>query len=99
MSLYLLDEAAKELGVCTNTLRGHIARGEVAVIQVGHGSRRKHVRIPSFEIDAYKARHLCRSSGVVKNKFSGLSLKSKGVEFADLLAKRQSEKRELRKTA
>lgn len=43
--LLKLTEAAQFLGISVRTLRGHITKGRLPYVQLGHGTMRRYVRV------------------------------------------------------
>lgn len=54
-TLLTIQEAARDLGISTKTLRKFVDKGQLATIHVGLGGTRRHVRISREDLQALRA--------------------------------------------
>ena len=52
-TLLTLAQASEILAISTKTLRAHISAGELAYINIGHGDKRKDIRIDPDDLRAF----------------------------------------------
>ncbi|RLP80540.1 DNA-binding protein [Xanthobacter tagetidis] len=53
--LLTMDEAAREMGICTTTLREHVRHGEIPFISLGRGEKRKRRMFDPADLQAFIA--------------------------------------------
>lgn len=89
-----LSDAAKALGISIGTLRSYIAGGEIAVIDVGLGPYRRHLRIDQRELHDFQARRIFRFTNTKTDGPTPTSSRSPVIRslFAVRRAKRLSER-------
>lgn len=89
-----LGDAAKALGVSISTLKSYIAEGEIAVIDVGLGRFRRHLRVDERELHEFQTRRIFRFTSTKTDGPTPTSSRSPVTRspFAVRRAKRLSEK-------
>ncbi|QTH19739.1 helix-turn-helix domain-containing protein [Rhizorhabdus wittichii] len=95
--VYFPDEAAARLKMGKATLMKHVANGDVRVILVGLGKKRKHVRFAESDLRAFEDSRRCQFTPVRARPSSNTSSRSKVLDFEDLRRKLRGEQPSARK--
>ena len=90
--LYRPEEAAKRLNIGKSTLMQHIADGELLVIIIGGGEKRRHIRIAESDIQAFEDRRRCQFTPAKGRPTFTMSSNGKVLDFEALRKKRAEER-------
>ena len=95
--LLTMEEAARELGVCTDTLREHVRHGEIPFISMGRGEKRKRRLFHPADLQAFIAarreRETCPST---KTSGAPTTNTTSRCEVLDITALRDAHRAEKR---
>lgn len=97
MSVLLPAEAAERLRMGESTFMKHVADGDIRVILVGRGKKRRHIRIAEEDLKDFEDSRKCQFTPVRARPSFNMSSKSKVLDFEDLRRKRRGEQLKKRK--